>query len=322
MQYTIHFHSEPHGVIDDTGTHRLTEYPKAENSITWDLIPNSPVVKAFVFSHNKILNNLHESDESPCNFIDWNRYGKHTSWDSWTRDADSINRELDYCDSNGYIDFDHSYRISVDLDERDRINRLNRIHFAFEQALEDRQVQDTATPEFLASLERLNKLVHSLEKPPNSAFGESFYVIRHSSDHVRAEFPTLTDDMYNCFENNMMNGDLYSDFFTVGKDLGHAFATNDVELIHNCEVKQQSVVSGSVCFALDYHNYGAIDPQYQRQRYLDWCKQHDAELYGYDYHQPKYNLGRAPLGRSTVSYAQMKNTLMETPYVVGVELRE
>lgn len=322
MHYTIYFHSKPHGNIDDSGTHRLTEYPQGELSLTWKLMPHSPVSKAFVKSHKLIENNLNESDESPCNFIDWNRYGKHVSWDSWNRDADSINREIDYCKSNGFIDFDNDSYINVDLDERERLARLNRIHFAFESALEDRTVQQTATPEFLASLERLNKLVHSLEKPPNSTFGESFYVIRHSSDHVRSEFVKLTDDMYRCFENNIMNGDLYSDFFTVGKDLGHAFATNDVDLIRNTEVKQQSVVSGAVCFALDYQNFGTIDPDYQRQRYLDWCKSNDAELYGYDYHQPMYNLGRAPIARATFDYPMMKNTLMQTPYVVGVELHD
>ena len=66
-------------------------------------------------------------------------------------------------------------------------------------------------------------------------------MVRHTSDHVRAKYPEITEDMYRCFENNIQNGDLYSDFFTVGKDLGHAFATNDVELVRNGEVKQQSV---------------------------------------------------------------------------------
>jgi len=322
MQYTVHLHSEPHGVIDDSGTHRLIEYPQGENTLTWNLIVSSPVVKAFVHSHKMIVNNLMEVDDQPVNFIDWNRYGKHVSWDSWNRDADSINREMDYCKSNGFIEFDDTYSISDDLVESERIDRLNRIHYAFESALEDESVQLTASPEFFASLERLNKLVHSLEKPPNSAFGESFYVIRHSSDNVRSEFPLLTDDMYNCFENNMMNGDLYSDFFTVGKDLGHAFHTNDVELIRNREVKQQSVVSGSVCFALDYGNFGVSNPQYQRDNYHKWCKQNEAAVYGYHYDEPKYNLGRAPLGRATFDYPHMKNTLQQTPYVVGVELHE
>lgn len=321
MHYTIHFHSKPHGEIDDSGTHRLTEYPCGEQSISWELL-DSPVVDAFLYSTNLILNNTAESEHSPRNFIDWNRYGKHISWDSWSRDADSINREIDYCKSMGFIDFSSDSYINVDLDERVRINRLNSIHYAFETALEDAEVQKTATPEFLASLERLNKLVHSLEKAPNSNFGESFYVIRHTSDHVRAKYPEITDDMYRCFENNIQNGDLYSDFFTVGKDLGHAFATDDVELIKNNEVKQQSVISGSVCFAVDKLNFGVIDPDAQRQQYWDWCKLNNAELYGYDYHLPQYNLGRAPVGRCTISYNELTETLMNTPYVVGIELND
>lgn len=321
MKYTIHFHSKPHGNIDDSGTHRLDYgyYKQPEQSITWELI-ESPVVDAFVQATKLITENTAESDTSPRNFIDWNRYGKHVSWDSWIRDAESLNEELEYCKQSGFIDFDDSYTVDSNLDELERVNRLNKIHYAFEQALEDKQVQDNAKPDFFASLERLNKLVHSLEKAPNSKFGESFYVVRHTSDHVRAKYPEITDNMYRCFENNIQNGDLYSDFFTVGKDLGHAFATNDVELIKNSEVKQQSVISGSVCFAVDKQQFGVVEPDSQRTQYLDWCKQHNAELYGYDYHQPKYNLGRAPVGRLGISYNKLTDILQQTPYVVGVSL--
>ena len=171
-------------------------------------------------------------------------------------------------------------------------------------------------------MERLNKLVHSLEKAPNSKFGESFYVIRHSSDHVKAQFPLLTDEMYRCFENNTENGDLYSDFFTVGKDLGHAYHTNDVELIRNNEVKQQSVVSGAVAFALDNNQFGNRTNNQEQTAYWNWCKANNAELYGYDYTEPKYNLGRAPVGRATATLKQMTDTLSTTPYVVGVEIEQ
>lgn len=323
MQYTIHFHSKPHGIIDDSGTHRLEYgyYKQPENSITWDLV-DSPVVDAFVQAHKLITENTAESETSPRNFIDWNRYGKHVSWDSWIRDAESLNEELEYCKQSGFIDFDDSYHVDSNLDELDRISRLNKIHYAFETALEDKTIQTEAHTDFFASLERLNKLVHSLEKAPNSKFGESFYVVRHTSDHVRAKYPEITEDMYRCFENNIQNGDLYSDFFTVGKDLGHAFATNDVELVRNGEVKQQSVISGSTCFAVDKLQFGVVDADAQRTQYLEWCKSNNVELYGYDYHTPKYNLGRAPLGRINMSYSQLTKTLQQTPYVVGVQLNE
>tara|TARA_B110000483_G_scaffold137128_1_gene163960 strand:- start:1530 stop:2345 length:816 start_codon:yes stop_codon:yes gene_type:complete len=269
-----------------------------------------------------ILDNQGHSDISPRNFIDWNRYGKHVSWDSWNADAALLNAEMVYCANRNYVAFNSSHNISQSLSDAERANRLNRIHYAFELELENDTVQRNAEPEFFASLERLNKLVHSLEKAPNSKFGESFYVIRHSSDHVKAQFPLLTDEMYRCFENNTENGDLYSDFFTVGKDLGHAYHTNDVELIRNNEVKQQTVVSGAVAFALDEKQFGLKKNNTEQSAYWDWCKANNAELYGYDYTQPLYNLGRAPVGRATVNLHQMTNILTSTPYVVGVEIEQ
>ena len=322
MQYSIHFCSQPIGETDDSGTNYFKEYQQGENIVHWDII-DSPVAEAFVYSTQLILNNTEHSPESPRNFIDWNRYGKHVDWNTWIIDADNLNRELDYCKSNNFIEFDDSYSIDIDLPVSERFDRLNRIHFAFEQALEDRQVQNTATPEFLASLERLNKLVHSLEKSPDSDFGESFYVIRHTSDHVRHQYPQLTSEMYQCFTNNTLCGDLFSDFFTVGKDLGHAFVTNDVELVKNREVKQQSVVSGAVAFALDQNNFGTAwdrkDPA--EEQYYRWCIANSVRQYGYEYTDPKYNLGRAPVGKLTGhTFDSLKAVLSETPYVTKVEL--
>ena len=319
MKYHIHLHSEPHGVLDPSGTHRVVDYPEPQAKLTWDIV-DSPVADVFVEVTDSIINFKHGTTQSPKNFIDWNRYGKHLSWSSWETDAQLLNEEMEHCASEGYVAFDDTFNIKAQLVEEERASRLNRIHYEFEKELENKESQNTGTPEFFASLERLNKLVHSLEKAPNSKFGESFYVVRHSSDHLKADFPELTDEHYRCFENNTENGDLYLDFFTVGKDLGHAFHTNDVELIRNGEVKQQSVISGSVAFAMDRAQFGLKSNNQEQARYWQWCKDANAELYGYDYHQPKYNLGRAPVGRANQTYSQMENILNATPYVVGVSI--
>ena len=50
---------------------------------------------------------------------------------------------------------------------------------------------------------------------------------------LKPNYPKLTDEDYELFQQNVENGDLFSDFFTVGKDLGHALSTGDVELIVN-----------------------------------------------------------------------------------------
>ena len=86
-----------------------------------------------------------------------------------------LNEELEYCKHQDLLTLMTVNSLTANLDELDRISRLNQIHYAFETALEDKTVQTEAHTNYFASLERLNKLVHSLEKAPNSKFGESFY---------------------------------------------------------------------------------------------------------------------------------------------------
>ena len=153
--------------------------------------------------------------------------------------------------------------------------------------------------DFKACLERLNRLVHIVEKGTHhKGYRNDFFVIRFNSDHVSSNFPKLTEEDYKLFQQNVENGELFSDFFTVGKDLGHAYHTGDVELITNKEVKQQSVVSGAVHFGFNRMHFG-----YKRESIFDsyphyqaWCEHHRANDYGYNYWEPKYNLGRAPIG--------------------------
>lgn len=325
MRYRLHFKSTPVGRTDSSGTHYITsEYPPGENVVEWEIL-NNVVADAFVYSTRLVLNNTSSSDISPDRWIAWNQYGKHLTWDSWKRDCDLLNAELDYCAELGYVPFDDSYRVSIDQTNEERLEKLNAIHFAFEKELENHKVQLTATEDFLKSLERLNRLVHSLEKSPNSLFGETFYVIRHSSDHVRSMYPKLTDEMYELFANNTMNGDIFSDFFTVGKDLGHAYHTNDVALVQNREVKPQSVVSAAVAFGLDRSQfktaYQTKDTCPTYTSYYAWCELNGVRDYGYEYTEPQYNLGRAPVGKLLDhDYASLTETLQATPYVSRVEL--
>ena len=161
MKYHIHLHSEPHGVLDPSGTHRVVDYPEPQAKLTWDIV-DSPVADVFVEVTDSIINFKHGTTQSPKNFIDWNRYGKHLSWSSWETDAQLLNEEMEHCASEGYVAFDDTFNIKAQLVEEERASRLNRIHYEFEKELENKESQNTGTPEFFASLERLNKLVHSL----------------------------------------------------------------------------------------------------------------------------------------------------------------
>ena len=132
MKYHIHLHSEPHGVLDPSGTCRLTEYPQGESTLTWDICDN-PVAETFITVTKSILNQSYGTTQSPKNFIDWNRYGKHLSWSSWDSDAELLNAEMQLCSDKGYVQFNNTFEIKAHLNTEEITSRLNRIHFAFEK---------------------------------------------------------------------------------------------------------------------------------------------------------------------------------------------
>ena len=148
---------------------------------------------------------------------------------------------------------------------------------------------------------------------------------RYNSDHVSANFPKLNNADYELFQQNVENGDLFSDFFTVGKDLGHAYYTRDTNLVHNKEVKQQSVVSGSVHFGFNREAFGVKDKHLwdHTQEYHRWCDHVKAPEYGYRYWNPKYNLGRAKIGELIgETLHSITEKFNNTPYLSKVELIE
>ena len=323
--FRVHFSSTPVGTTDANGTNTFLEGKPGENVVDWKVL-DTAAARAFVHSTELILNNNYEVPGiSHKRFVSWNQYGD-VNTDSSLKNSlcDELNSELDYCVQNNYINFDQSYYVNSDLQIEHLLQRLNAIHYAFEKDLENKQNQLTATQDYLDSLERLNKLVHQLEKTTGEWSSDSFYVIRHSADAVRHLFPVCTDEIYRCFENNTLNGDLFSDFFTVGKDLGHAFHTNDIELVRSGEVKQQSVISGSVAFACNQYHMGMPDDwdnDLAIQRFREWCTKNHVIDWGIDHTLPKYRLGRAPVARlQHHTYQSLLAVLTATPYVCDVEL--
>jgi hypothetical protein len=62
---------------------------------------------------------------------------------------------------------------------------------------------------------------------------------------------------------------------------------------------------------------------FEMNKYYAWCKENGVEKY-YDYTQPKYRLGRIPIGDidnnfKTVNYLEL---IKKKPYIVGVYIEE
>ena len=280
----IHFTDNTVGTIDPNGTCMLEHFPAGKFSITWTLLNNS--------TSEKFYNVIQQQNKLPNRTVNWNKY---ESAGNFNQDAVKLNAELDYCRNNGYVNFTDDYYVYPELDANERHRRLNAIHFAFETELYKHQANGTATKDFQISLERLNKLVHACEG--DHLTNQLFYVIR---DNGLTEYPLCDDDDYNRFEVIYNNGNLFSDFFTVGKDLGTAFYTNDVELISRREVKQQSYISGSVCIEFNPETFMQTASDHECESlyrdYYIWCFNSGAVDAGYNYKEPRYRLGRVCLG--------------------------
>lgn len=311
---TITFTDQPVGETDANGTNLIKSgFKSGEYAVTWTLLDNSTA--------DKFYQNTVTLMGTPGRFVRWNTYGGQ----SLATLVEAINTELDYCCQQGYVLFDHSHRVSADMPYSDRLLALNRIHLAFENQLYHHQHNGTATSDFLVSLERLNRLVHSAERDHTQLDQERmYYVVRHNGP---VEFPTADDSDYRRFETNTATGDLFSDFWTVGKDLGTAFHTDDRALVANQEVKQQSYISGAVNFELIRNQFQQpLNTQQSAElyrRYYQWCESADAPAAGYHYREPCYNLGRARLGvLEDISFDQLYTNLLQYPFVCGIYVSE
>ena len=313
----VHFGSSPAGETDANGTSLLMqpEYKTGEFAIEWTLLDNS--------TSDKFYNNvLALKEPARASFIRWNKYKSGLVLDEVIAD---LNSELNYCNQRGYVQFGPEYFVNSDMDLEEMHRRLNAIHFAFENKLYEHQANGTATQDFLVALERLNKLVHTCEN--EHLFGDNqkeFYVVRNNGD---IQFPECDDDDYMRFQTNYIDGHLYSDFWTVGKDLGTAFFTDDRLLVTNCEVKQQSYISGACFFELSRVNYlkddGAANQGKLYKRFYQWCMDVKADQYGYDFTAPRYRLGRARIGIiDPKPFEYYYNNLSKYPHVTGIDVYE
>lgn len=314
----VYFSSEPAGTTDSNGTSfiKQPEYRiPGEFAIEWTLLDNSTADKFY----NNVLT---LKSEDRAGFIRWNKYKSGLVLEEVIAD---LNSELDYCNQNNYVEFGPEYYLNSDLTNAEMHNRLNAIHFAFENKLYEHQANKTATPDFLIALERLNKLVHTCEN--KHLFGDQqkeFYVVRNNGN---IQFPECEDTDYLRFQTHYIDGHLYSDFWTVGKDLGTAFFTNDKLLVTNQEVKQQSYISGACFFELSKSNYlverTASEEAAIYKKFYDWCASVEADRYGYEFTAPRYRLGRARVGViDPKPFEYYYNNLSQFPYVTGIDVYE
>ena len=321
-------------VVGDYDTDNSTHFISNDNLtagkfiIEWELLDNSAANKFYNLSKNLIEKNNRT--------IHWNQYLKDNKQSS-QETLDLIKELNDAVDISTCIlknpIMPDRLKINIDQDSGDEIlKKLNEIHFVFEKNLMATEYENIVV---IKLCEKLNKLVHQIEHMyvNNSderlnGHASNFIVVRQYTQSLDEEENRIEADNedYDLFDINTDTGDLFSDFYTVGKDLVHAYATKDIELVTNKEVKHQKYVSASVAFTLwqpYFQNPTKINHQQFLTEYHDWCKENNVQDYGYDYVQPCFNPGRAKIGKLlNVNFSDLQSNLSKFPYISNIIVYE
>ena len=217
-------------------------------------------------------------------------------------------------------DIDTSLMLDVSTSKLSHL-KLNALHLYFERASKDNL---HPSEEVHLLLEEINHLVHSLEgegKDTNaheiSRDTITYAALRVTTDRNNIITMPLTDEDYGNFSIQATWGDLLLDFFTVGKDLYEAATTNDVSLIVNKQLSQQSTVHP--CVSLLFADGGISEADLDKSH--KWCDENKVRDY-YDIDLPMYNFGRVILGKLDVTDTseEVRNELSKYTEITNVEL--
>ena len=325
--YKLSLSPTPSGVMDSSGTNVLSKssFKGGNVELVWEL--------ADTHIANQFYNITEAAIADEYRWLHWNLYDANQS----------VNMQLLINTLNTDIDTqgaDPLLKLSITDSMKEMNDKLNEVHFIFEKQLleitSNPDIDHTFTEESnpaVEILERLNKTVHEIEANLSRFFAveklhekQYFLVTRHFSPNAEVQYMDLTDDDYAQFRAQYYTGDLFLDFFTIGKDLSHAYSTKDLELIKRGEVKPQTLITGSACIGLLSDQFQVFDPEVETDLYRkigQWCDISEVSKYGIDYTEPKHAIGRAKLGTlQNETFETIITKLEACPYVCDIAVWE
>lgn len=242
------------------------------------------------------------------------------SWDLIHESRKKMNSIIDYINQKKWFKVPENLKLEVNNTKIVEKNKLNELHFIFEgESFNFSNHKDKE--EIFYYLEAINNLVHLCEKYISERdLKKEFHSYRLAPDLNKV---LMLDSDYEKMEPEEF-GKVYIDFGTVGKDLGHCFFTGDIELVKRKEIKQQAYIRPFLSF--DWSEQGRDENGKLYPRYYEWCEKNRVRDYGYNYKEPKYNLGRVPLGelinKEILKTGHVQKILAEYPYFVDILLTD
>lgn len=230
-----------------------------------------------------------------------------------------MNRVIDELNTINLFQLDTA--LKLDLDSLDpEYDKLNELHFRFESELVNLTIEYSAGGRVWYLLEKINNLVHFLERGSNGSMNEINYFFLSLRPKSNMDYwyklEDIDYDSFSLFE----PGDLIADYSTVGKDLFAAVASNDMELIRRGELKQQQYITG---YAFMPHNYH--QPNVDLDQYNRWLTENGVSDY-INIYEKQYTPGRHVLGKSDKKFNSAQDfynqVLDKTPYCVGAYISD
>lgn len=316
----------------DRNTTVATEYTAYKNIPAGDLrhldfkLYETELCKKFV---EEIQNSLYS--HNPYKVIEHNTYTVNYFDETLETLQQEMNTNLEELDSlianhqDCFLDpVPHWMKLRIDIEDN-QIDMLNAMHLYFEdQSYKILKNWDfDVRNKFFSHLEKINQLVHTMESWFNERDNNIVSYFASVRLIPRQQPIELTDDDYNTFGMMTHWGGLQLDYATVGKDLWACSFTNDIELVKAQEVKQQLYINPNFSFGFkDISITPDIELKIQQELFEEFCTKNSVEQYGYNWREPKYNVGRAQLGiiDTDLTKEQMIEQLKVFHKVVGVEI--
>ena len=243
------------------------------------------------------------------------------SWEAVKEGRVKMNKIIDTLNSKNWASIPDTLKLLEDDKSVVELDKLNELHFIFESEIIKLDGENT-NPELFFLLEGVNNLVHLCEKyDPVNETSTEYHSYRLDED-IMEYVLHMEDTDYENMDINLF-GTVTLDFGTVGKDLGACFYTQDIELVKRQEIKQQEYIKANISF--DWTSK-ENDPNEEYRRYYKWCEDNNVQDYGYNYKEPKYNLGRVILGdlinKDSFTSNDIQNILLEYPYFYDIILSQ
>lgn len=221
--------------------------------------------------------------------------------------------------NESYPEYTIPSELILEVDEnKTQLDKLNALHEYFEDTSKLNDASENKSQEMYVFLDRINFLVHRLERG-YGGHDQKLTVVRCAGPDV---YYKLKDEDYEYFEEVRPNV-LYIDFATVGKDFYACFHTNDVELIKSNKVSPQGYIKPCMNFTISSKVFS--DERYDndhitiKEKARVWLEENNlTEFTSVDL--PKNTNGRIRLGTLSehISFDSFDTLTRQYPYIWGV----